>query len=77
MRTDIVTITLNPTVDYATATDKVFPEHKLRCEEPPVHRVDGREVVQADFLSPEEAIARGIVGIGEVCARFELEQGEP
>ena len=34
MRTDILTITLNPTVDYATATDRVFPEHKLRCDEP-------------------------------------------
>ncbi|WP_172292409.1 1-phosphofructokinase family hexose kinase [Pseudoruegeria sp. HB172150] len=34
MRTDIVTITLNPTVDFATSAPSVYPEHKLRCTEP-------------------------------------------
>ncbi|MDF0603810.1 1-phosphofructokinase family hexose kinase [Psychromarinibacter sp. C21-152] len=34
MRTDILTITLNPTVDYATSADEVYPDHKLRCSEP-------------------------------------------
>lgn len=34
MRTDILTITLNPTVDFATSAPKVYPEHKLRCTHP-------------------------------------------
>ena len=34
MRTDILTITLNPTVDFATSAPQVFPEHKLRCTDP-------------------------------------------
>lgn len=34
MRTDILTITLNPTVDFATTAPRVYPEHKLRCSEP-------------------------------------------
>ena len=34
MRTDIVTVTLNPTVDFATSSPHVFAEHKLRCTEP-------------------------------------------
>ena len=36
MRTDILTITLNPTVDYATSAERVFPDEKLRCSEPHV-----------------------------------------
>lgn len=34
MRTDILTITLNPTVDFATSATKIFSDHKLRCAEP-------------------------------------------
>lgn len=34
MRTDILTITLNPSVDFATSAPKVLPELKLRCSEP-------------------------------------------
>jgi 6-phosphofructokinase 2 len=30
----IVTLTMNPALDIATATDRVVPEHKLRCEAP-------------------------------------------
>jgi 6-phosphofructokinase 2 len=36
MRTDILTITLNPTVDYSTTAPEVLPELKLRCSEPHV-----------------------------------------
>ncbi len=36
MRTDILTITLNPTVDYSTTAPRVFPDHKLRCTEPTI-----------------------------------------
>lgn len=34
MKAHILTITLNPTVDYATATPEVIPGPKLRCTEP-------------------------------------------
>jgi 6-phosphofructokinase 2 len=30
----ILTLTLNPTVDFSSAVANVFPEHKLRCEAP-------------------------------------------
>jgi len=36
MRTDILTITLNPTVDYSTTAPRVFPDHKLRCTKPTI-----------------------------------------
>lgn len=36
MRTDILTITLNPTVDFSTSAPKVFPDRKLRCAEPTI-----------------------------------------
>ena len=36
MRNDILTITLNPTVDYATSASRVIPERKLRCSDPKV-----------------------------------------
>ncbi|HEX8426458.1 1-phosphofructokinase family hexose kinase [Hymenobacter sp.] len=32
--TQIVTLTLNPTVDKSTSVDKIVPEHKLRCAAP-------------------------------------------
>jgi 8-oxo-dGTP pyrophosphatase MutT (NUDIX family) len=35
---------------------------ELRCEHPPEVRVDGREVVWAEFLPPREALERGVVG---------------
>lgn len=31
---DIIAITLNPSVDVATAVERVLPAHKLRCKEP-------------------------------------------
>jgi 6-phosphofructokinase 2 len=34
--TPIVTLTLNPTVDYATSAPQVLPEVKLRCTEPQI-----------------------------------------
>jgi fructose-1-phosphate kinase PfkB-like protein len=30
----IVTLTTNPALDIATATDRVVPSHKLRCDRP-------------------------------------------
>ncbi len=34
MKTNILTITLNPAYDFATSAPRVFPEIKLRCTEP-------------------------------------------
>lgn len=31
---DIITVTLNPCVDFATSVDEIVPELKLRCDEP-------------------------------------------
>ncbi|PRX33811.1 6-phosphofructokinase 2 [Meinhardsimonia xiamenensis] len=36
MRTDILTITLNPAVDFATTAPRIIPDVKLRCSEPHV-----------------------------------------
>lgn len=36
MRTDILTITLNPAVDFATSAPQVFPDRKLRCADPTI-----------------------------------------
>lgn len=32
--TKIVTLTMNPALDIATSTDRIVPEHKLRCDQP-------------------------------------------
>jgi 8-oxo-dGTP diphosphatase len=45
---------------YAEDHGHVF---ELRCETAPEPRVDRREVIWADFLTPEEALARGVVGV--------------
>ena len=44
--------------------------YELRCETAPEPRVDRREVVWAEFLTPEDALARGVVGV----VRLYLEQ---
>ena len=36
---------------------------ELRCGAAPEVRVDRREVIWAEFLTPEDAIARGVVGV--------------
>jgi 6-phosphofructokinase 2 len=33
----IATLTMNPALDLSTATERVLPEHKLRCEDPRYH----------------------------------------
>jgi 8-oxo-dGTP pyrophosphatase MutT (NUDIX family) len=45
-----------PAVDHA----HVF---ELRCEDEPALRVDGREVIWADFLSPAQALEWGLVSV--------------
>ena len=45
---------------YAEDHGHVF---ELRCASAPEVRVDRREVVWAEFLAPDDALARGVVGI--------------
>jgi 8-oxo-dGTP pyrophosphatase MutT (NUDIX family) len=45
---------------YAEDHAHVF---ELRCDTEPEVRIDRREVVWAGFLAPEEALARGVVGV--------------
>lgn len=63
MRTDILTITLNPTVDFATSAPKVYPEHKLRCSHPHIDPGGGGiNVARAIRLLDGQATA--LVAIG-------------
>jgi 8-oxo-dGTP pyrophosphatase MutT (NUDIX family) len=48
---------------YAEDHGHVF---ELHCASAPEVRVDRREVVWAGFLAPDEALARGVVGIVEM-----------
>jgi ADP-ribose pyrophosphatase YjhB (NUDIX family) len=50
---------VNPT-GYAEDHAHVFEIH---CVEAPAFRIDRREVVWAGFLTPEEALERGVVGV--------------
>ena len=36
---------------------------EIHCVEAPAFRIDRREVVWAGFLTPEEALERGVVGV--------------
>ena len=45
---------------YAEDHGHVF---ELRCASAPEVRVDRREVVWAEFLSPDDALSRGVVGV--------------
>jgi 8-oxo-dGTP pyrophosphatase MutT (NUDIX family) len=45
---------------YAEDHAHVF---ELRCVEAPEVRVDRREVIWAEFLAPDDALARGVVGV--------------
>jgi 8-oxo-dGTP pyrophosphatase MutT (NUDIX family) len=50
-------------LDVTRYADDHVHLYALRCTEPPTVRVDGREVVDAYFLTPAEAMEQGIVGI--------------
>ena len=45
---------------YAEDHGHVF---ELRCASAPEVRVDRREVIWAEFLAPDDALARGVVGV--------------
>ena len=57
---------------YAEDHAHVF---ELRCASAPEVRVDAREVIWAEFLAPDDALARGVVGV--VRRYLEDNQGRP
>ncbi len=63
MRNDILTITLNPTVDYATSAPQVVPELKLRCSDPNVDP-GGGGINVARAIRQLGGLATALVAIG-------------
>jgi len=63
MRTDILTITLNPTVDIATTAPRVIPEKKLRCG-PPQTDPGGGGINVARAIRLLEGQATALIAIG-------------
>lgn len=76
----IVTLTMNPALDIATATDRVVPTHKLRCEAP---RYDpgggGINVARAAHALGGQALAIFLAGgaAGEMIQHLLREEGVP
>jgi 6-phosphofructokinase 2 len=76
----IVTLTMNPALDVATATDTIVPSTKLRCEEP---RYDpgggGINVARAVHMLGGDALAVFPAGgaSGEMIRGFLAEEGVP
>ncbi len=65
MRAHILTITLNPTVDFSTATPSVVPELKLRCSDPQIDPGGGGiNVARAIRLLGGQAVALIAIGGG-------------
>jgi len=57
---------------------------ELRCDAAPELRIDRREVIWADFLTPEDALARGVVGVvrlylerASLAQRAQVSRSEP
>lgn len=73
MRTDILTITLNPTVDYAATAPRVYPDHKLRCTEPHIDPGGGGiNVARAVRLLGGQATALIAIGGGAGAQLLQL-----
>ncbi len=76
----IVTLTMNPALDIATATEEVVPTVKLRCDEP---RYDpgggGINVARAVHFLGGDALAVFPVGglSGEMLCRLLADEGVP
>ncbi|RZV98722.1 MAG: 1-phosphofructokinase family hexose kinase [Rhodobacteraceae bacterium] len=63
MKAHILTITLNPTVDYATSAPRVIPGPKLRCTEPHIDPGGGGiNVSRAIKLLGGQSTALGAIG---------------
>ncbi|MEM1386583.1 MAG: 1-phosphofructokinase family hexose kinase [Pseudomonadota bacterium] len=73
MRTDILTITLNPTVDFAADAPEIFPELKLRCSEPHIDPGGGGiNVARAVRLLGGQATALIAIGGGAGAQLLQL-----
>ncbi len=73
MRTDILTITLNPTVDFAASAANVYPDEKLRCTEPHVDPGGGGiNVARAIRLLGGQATALIAIGGGSGAHLLQL-----
>ena len=73
MRTDILTITLNPTVDFAASATNVYPDEKLRCTEPHVDPGGGGiNVARAIRLLGGQATALIAIGGGSGAHLLQL-----
>lgn len=73
MRTDILTITLNPTVDFAASAPKIYPDEKLRCTEPHVDPGGGGiNVARAIRLLGGQATALIAIGGGTGARLLQL-----
>lgn len=73
MRTDILTITLNPTVDFAASAPRVYPDHKLRCTEPHIDPGGGGiNVARAVRLLGGQATALIAIGGGAGAQLLQL-----
>ncbi|RZJ66267.1 MAG: 1-phosphofructokinase family hexose kinase [Flavobacterium sp.] len=59
MKMDVLTITLNPTVDKSTTVENIKPEKKLRCA-PPVYEPGGGGI----------NVSRGLVRLGVASTAF-------
>ncbi len=70
MRAHILTITLNPTVDFSTSTGEIIPELKLRCTEPQIDPGGGGiNVARAIRLLGGQAVALIAIG-GSIGAQL-------
>jgi 6-phosphofructokinase 2 len=73
----VVTLTINPALDIATATDSVVPGHKLRCGEPRYDRGGGGiNVARAIYRLGGDALAVFPVGglSGQMLCRLLQEE---
>jgi 6-phosphofructokinase 2 len=76
----IVTLTMNPALDIATATERVVPVHKLRCAAPRYHPGGGGiNVARATHALGGEALAIFPSGgaAGEMIRHLLCEEGVP
>ncbi|MEM6739134.1 MAG: PfkB family carbohydrate kinase, partial [Pseudomonadota bacterium] len=71
--TPILTLTLNPTVDYATSAPEIAPELKLRCTEPHIDPGGGGiNVSRAILMLDGQSTALVSIGGGNGARLLEL-----
>ncbi len=73
MKSHVLTITLNPTVDYCTTSDGIVPNVKLRCTEPQIDPGGGGiNVARAIRLLGGQATALIAIGAGTGAQLLQL-----